>query len=34
MVQVYVTLIKAGLRTIEEVPYIIREEVQNALDKA
>lgn len=34
MVQVYVTLINAGLRTIEEVPYVIREDVRNALDKA
>ena len=31
MVQVYVRLIKAGLRTLEQVPVIIRAEVEQAL---
>lgn len=33
MVQVYVSLIKAGLRTLEEVPALWREDVQKALDE-
>lgn len=31
MVQVYVRLIKAGLRTLDQVPITIREEVRQAL---
>lgn len=33
MVQLYVNLIKAGLRTLEEVPALWREDVQKALDE-
>lgn len=33
MVQLYVSLIKAGLRTLEEVPALWREDVQKALDE-
>ncbi len=31
MVQIYVKLIKMGLRTIEQVPLVIRGEVEDAL---
>lgn len=34
MVQIYVNLIKMGLRTIEQVPLTIRGEVEDALAKA
>lgn len=34
MVQIYVNLIKMGLRTIEQVPLIIRGDVEDALAKA
>jgi len=34
MVQIYVNLIKMGLRTIEQVPLTIRAEVENALAEA
>lgn len=33
MVQVYVSLIKAGLRTLDEVPALWREDVRKALDE-
>lgn len=33
MVKVYVYLIKNGLRTLEEVPTVIREEVKKALEE-
>lgn len=32
MAQIYATLIKRGLKKIEDVPAIIREEVQAILD--
>lgn len=32
MVKIYVYLIKAGLKKLEEVPAIIREQVKNALE--
>lgn len=32
MVKIYVSLIKMGLKTIDEVPAIIREQVKNALE--
>ena len=32
MVQIYVKLIKAGLKTLEQVPLTIREEVRIALE--
>lgn len=32
MIQVYVRLIKAGLRTLEQVPITIRAEVEQALN--
>lgn len=32
MIQVYVSLIQKGLKTIEDVPKIIREKVQAILD--
>lgn len=32
MVEIYVKLIKAGLRTIEQVPEVIRESVAKALN--
>ncbi|MFZ6624513.1 CD1375 family protein [Vagococcus fluvialis] len=32
MIQVYVSLIKKGLKSIEDVPEIYREEVQVILD--
>ena len=32
MIQVYVTLILKGVKTIEDVPVMIREEVQKQLD--
>lgn len=32
MIQIYVTLIKKGLRTIEQVPISLRTDVQLALD--
>lgn len=32
MVAIYVKLINAGLRTIDQVPLTIREEVKNALE--
>lgn len=31
MIQIYVELIKKGLRTIEQVPSIIRDKVRTAL---
>lgn len=34
MVQVYVSLIKKGKKTIDDVPEIIREEVRKALEEA
>lgn len=34
MIKVYVSLIRKGLRTIEQVPESIRAEVQAILDKA
>lgn len=34
MVQIYVNLIKMGLRIIEQVPLTIRGEVEDALAKA
>ena len=34
MVQIYVRLIKMGLKTIEQVPLTIRSEVEDALAKA
>lgn len=33
MVRVYVYLIKNGLRTLEEVPEILREKVKKALEE-
>lgn len=33
MIQVYVYLIKNGLRTIDEVPTVIREKVRKALEE-
>lgn len=33
MVKVYVTLIKKGLKTLEEVPPLLREEVKRLLDE-
>lgn len=33
MVQVYVSLIKKGKKTLEQVPEIIREEVRKALEE-
>lgn len=33
MVKIYVALIKKGLRTIEQVPEKIREEVRKALEE-
>lgn len=33
MIEIYVKLIKAGLRTLEEVPLNIREEVRLALEQ-
>ena len=33
MARVYFNLIKRGLKTIDEVPEIIREEVQRLLDE-
>lgn len=33
MVRLYATLIKRGLKTIEDVPENLREEVQAELDK-
>ena len=32
MVQVYVSLIKKGKKTLEQVPELIREEVRKALE--
>jgi hypothetical protein len=32
MVQIYVNLIKKGLKTIDDVPAAIREEVRKALE--
>ncbi|WP_277987906.1 CD1375 family protein [Vagococcus fluvialis] len=32
MIQIYVSLIQKGLKTIDDVPEKIREEVQAALD--
>lgn len=32
MIQIYVKLIKAGLKTLEQVPLTIREEVRIALE--
>lgn len=32
MVQIYVNLIKKGLKTIDDVPVAIREEVRKALE--
>lgn len=34
MVKIYVELIKAGLRTLEQVPAVIREDVKKALEEA
>lgn len=34
MVKIYVSLIRKGLRTIEQVPEKIREEVRKALKEA
>lgn len=34
MVNVYVTLIHAGKRTLEQVPIIIREDVRKALEES
>ena len=34
MVKIYVTLIKMGLKTLEEVPAIIRDQVKKALEDA
>lgn len=33
MVQVYVSLIKKGKKTLEQVPEVIREEVRKALEE-
>lgn len=32
MAQIYATLIKRGLKTIDDVPVVIRDEVQAILD--
>lgn len=32
MVKIYYSLIKKGLKTIEDVPEILKKEVQNLLD--
>lgn len=32
MIQIYVTLIKKGIRTLEQVPVSLRTDVQAALD--
>lgn len=33
MVQIYVSLIKKGIKTIDDVPETIREEVRKALEE-
>lgn len=33
MVQIYVELIRKGLRTIEQVPSVIRDKVREAFEK-
>lgn len=32
MIKIYVDLIKAGLRTLEQVPLLIRDKVKEALE--
>lgn len=32
MVKIYVTLIKMGLKTLEDVPAVIRDQVKKALE--
>lgn len=34
MVNIYVTLIHAGIRVLEQVPIIIREDVRKALEES
>ena len=33
MIEIYVKLVEAGLRTIEQVPFELREEVQRRLNE-